>query len=365
MPVRDLKRLKCGTPLADKQATEDFIPSFHPQVLELPVELWLEIISYFPAVPIPTLRIARNPVLPPSTLERGDVLRALSQTCRTLRKIFFQQAWERLEVCAIRTERSSGQNHIRDYCVEGLNYGRDQIPGSWYLDVSRTVQTKCEGLSRHPEYAALIRVVNVVLTRCSAKTVLPAFARCLDILPSLDTLQILRAHTQMTTHLKKHFEGRSFPSIQTVILPTHAHEIMRCCKQAKTVVCNYGDGSQLVTAIGIGGKKVERLEGFTPDEHLMKRIVKAAPNLRTIKFNGSVTPNALRILSLLKNITSIELRTRQEDEEKISQDPELVACIKVAKDILRKAEGQRALTIRHESYTLFTLRKWMKKIDVN
>jgi hypothetical protein len=114
----------------------------------------------------------------------------------------------------------------------------------------------------------------------------------------------------MTTHLKNAFEGRSFPSIQTVILPTHAHEIMRCCKKATTVICNYGDGSQIVTAIAKGNKKVERLEGFSPDENLMKRwsfsnkisvlrlilisltagIVKAVPNLRTIKFNGPITP---------------------------------------------------------------------------
>ena len=120
-------------------------------------------------------------------------------------------------------------------------------------------------------------MVNVVLTRCSTKTVLPAFARCLDILPNLHTLQILHAHNQMTTHLKKVFEGRSFPSIQTVILPTHAHEIMRCCKQAQTVVCNDGYGSQLVTAIGTGDKKVERLEGFTPDEDLMKHW--SSPNI--------------------------------------------------------------------------------------
>ena len=81
----------------------------------------------------------------------------------------------------------------------------------------------------------------------------------------------MRAHTQMTTHLKTAFKGRSFPTIQTVILPTHAHEIMRCCKEARTVVCNYGDGSQIVTAIAKGSKKVERLEGFAPDENMMKR----------------------------------------------------------------------------------------------
>lgn len=46
------------------------------------------------------------------------------------------------------------------------------------------------------------------------------------------------------------------------------------------------------------------------------------------------TQNILRILSLSKNISSIELRTCLEDEEKISQDPELIVCIKTAKDTL-------------------------------
>jgi hypothetical protein len=161
MPFRDHKRQKCTSapPSIDEQASQYITPSPQPQILELPAELWFEIISYFPAVPVPTRRIARGPVLPPSTLDRSDVLRALSQTCCALRNIFFERAWERLEVCAIRTEKSSSQHPSKDYSVEGFNYGVDQIPGSWYLGVSRTLQTKCEGLSRHTEYAALVRQV--------------------------------------------------------------------------------------------------------------------------------------------------------------------------------------------------------------
>jgi hypothetical protein len=165
MPSRDHKRLKytlatsTSTASIDKQASQDITPSLQPQILELPAELWLEIISYFPAVPVPTRRFAHGPVLPPSTLDRSDVLRALSQTCSTLRKMFFERAWERLEVCAIRSERSNNQHASKDYSVEGFNYGVDQIPGSWYLGVSRTLQTKCEGLSRHTEYAPLVRQV--------------------------------------------------------------------------------------------------------------------------------------------------------------------------------------------------------------
>ena len=166
MPPGNHKRLK-SIPLAAPtigpaiQVTQA-IPSCNSQILKLPAELWLEILSYFPAVPIPTRRIRPSPVLPPSTLERSDVLRALSQTCRSLREIFFEQAWERLEACAIRTEKASAYPNISNLFqdLQDLSSGRDEIPGSWYLGVSRTLQIKCEGLSRHPEYAALVRQVQ-------------------------------------------------------------------------------------------------------------------------------------------------------------------------------------------------------------
>jgi hypothetical protein len=78
-----------------------------------------------------------------------------------------------------------------------------------------------------------------------------------------------------------------------------------------------------------------------------------------------LSQKALRLLSLSKNISSIELRTRQTDKQSISQDPDLVGCIKIAKDILRKVEGKKSLTVRHESYTLFTPLEWVEDIDVN
>lgn len=115
------------------------------------------------------------------------------------------------------------------------------------------------------------RIVNVVLTRCASDEVLPSFARCLEALPNAHTLQVLRAHTQMTTHLKNAFEGRSFPAIQTVILPSHAHNILRCCKEARVVICNFGDGSKLISAIAKECKNVERLEGISPDMNMLKR----------------------------------------------------------------------------------------------
>jgi len=112
----------------------------------------------------------------------------------------------------------------------------------------------------------------------------------------------------MTSHLKEHFEGHRFPAVRKIILPSCAHNILRCCPEVRVVICNKYDGGKLITAISKECKKVEVLEGFIPDENMMKRqlshllhilqlthsnyqgLVKAVPNLRSIKFGSPVTP---------------------------------------------------------------------------
>ncbi|KAG6817168.1 hypothetical protein H0H87_012129 [Tephrocybe sp. NHM501043] len=175
---------------------------------------------------------------------------------------------------------------------------------------------------------------SVALTRCQYITVLPAFVQCLLALPNLNTLQILRAHTQMTTHLKNAFEGHVIRQVRTVVLPNYAHNILRSCPEVRSVMCNYGDGGKLVTAIQKVCKKVERLEGFKPDENMMKRLVKAVPNLQEIRFGHQVDPKTLAMLSTLKHLRAIELNVPA------TRTPEVDKCIGLAKDFLRKAKDR-------------------------
>ena len=81
------------------------------KALELPLELLMEIISYYKAIPIPCA--PTDPSSPTfyhfvksEYLERTDALRALSQTCRLWRNVFFPLLWQRLEACA--THSASG-----------------------------------------------------------------------------------------------------------------------------------------------------------------------------------------------------------------------------------------------------------------
>jgi F-box-like len=66
----------------------------------LPTELLFEIISHFPAVPLPMGKGDHCTVYPASYLEKPRILRALSQMCRSLRSVFLPYVWQKIEVCA-------------------------------------------------------------------------------------------------------------------------------------------------------------------------------------------------------------------------------------------------------------------------
>jgi hypothetical protein len=132
MPPHRSKRAKTshGDDTQASQSTVDASPVVISHVdngkctfVEMPVELLCEIMSYFPALAVPTSRQFYTPVLPPSVFERWDVLRALSQTCRLWRSIFYPMLWERMEACAVRNFRQVKRNDTSVATVSTLEEG--------------------------------------------------------------------------------------------------------------------------------------------------------------------------------------------------------------------------------------------------
>jgi len=115
-------------------------------------------------------------------------------------------------------------------------------------------------------------VMSVTITRYRMDIILPAFANCLQSLPNLHTLELCHVHQEMTTKLKRAFEGKTIPSIRTVVLPTIAHHILRSCPNVVDVTCNVGDGSQILGTIASKCPKVERISGATPSLSMLKRL---------------------------------------------------------------------------------------------
>jgi hypothetical protein len=151
---------------------------------------------------------------------------------------------------------------------------------------------------------AIGSVMSVTLSRYQADTIIPAFARCLQSLPNLHTLELCHVHQAMTTRIKTAFEGVALPSVRTVVLPTIAHHVLRSCPNVEDVTCNVGDGSQVHGTIASKCPKVERISGTVPSPAMLKRwldpkilsgillliidppgLAKKIPNMRDVSFS--------------------------------------------------------------------------------
>jgi len=95
-------------------------------------------------------------------------------------------------------------------------------------------------------------------------TTFPEFVKCLESLPNLHTLEIARADADVTTPLENALQRVQLPQIQTLILPSTAHPLLRHCPNVEDVVYVVGEevissDEFLVSLASNLGSKVKRL----------------------------------------------------------------------------------------------------------
>lgn len=114
----------------------------------LPTELHLEIISYFPLTPVPTHKQPQEIDCDLEALRtRRFTLFSLSHTCRALRHVFLQYAWQRIEVFG-GMQTSKG----RLPTLASLYYGEGVRPKSYAQELIRQLKivTFCNpGLAKY------------------------------------------------------------------------------------------------------------------------------------------------------------------------------------------------------------------------
>ena len=126
-------------------------------VFTLPDETFLEILSYFPVITFRHRFTDRRSVwgpnfLPGEYVERLNILRAVTQTCRTLRQKFLSWLWEKVEACV--------------------------MPGhsAWYIYVGNVLESKCHILLKNPPLATHVRSVNKCFLYSALSHALPSAA---------------------------------------------------------------------------------------------------------------------------------------------------------------------------------------------
>ncbi|KAF8679868.1 hypothetical protein RHS04_04806 [Rhizoctonia solani] len=271
--------------------------------LAFPDELVYLIFSYYTEIKIEDI-LVNSTSLPNHFLDRFKALRNLSQLCQLSRKMYLPLLWERVQICV-----ATG--------------------GAWYREHGKNMERKSEGLLKSPHLWPYVRTLTVCFTRFEPRKVIPPFVRLLKALPNLQTLEIPHAHGSMTSILKSYFEGNVFPTIQKVVMPTCAHEILRCCPGIREVTCNEGDGGTLVSAlVSAGCSSLEVLEGIAAGPLQMKRLVNQRPPLRRVQINVRMKDPEKNIKSFSKfpSLRVIELDSGQED---------VGPLVKIATDTLR------------------------------
>ncbi len=83
-------------------ASEEITHNNIPPLASIPPELFDEIMSYFPILPL-TWYYGTSPTKVPDLrfFERTYILRVLSLTCKALRRITLPRLWSRLDTCCV------------------------------------------------------------------------------------------------------------------------------------------------------------------------------------------------------------------------------------------------------------------------
>ena len=171
--------------------------------------------------------------------------------------------------------------------------------------------------------------MRVVLSQTRLEEALPLLAKAMRSCSNLRVPNIHFAQADVVMDVKQAFQRYTFPSVDTLILPSQTHWVMRSCPNVKKVLCRQGDGSQIVSAMQVC-RRVEVLEGIHFSSSAVESefdrscpripvhradpavgLVKAGPRLRRLRFGQAREPPTVELMELLgglKILRYLELR---------------------------------------------------------
>lgn len=210
--------------------------------------------------------------------------------------------------------------------------------GQWYLQCCKTLVAKCTEIKECKEVAGWVKGMRFVLSTHDLGPCLELLREAMKACTNLKTVHVYFAQADSASMINEAFRGCVFGSVEKVVVPAQAHAILKCCPNVKEVVCTQGKGSQVVSALQTKCKKVEVLEGVSPDTAMMKRLVKAGTHIRELRFtqpNRTPQPSVLQELAPLENLRAMRLSCAynlEEDKVKTWFAPQIATLRTVVKD---------------------------------
>ncbi|KDR68717.1 hypothetical protein GALMADRAFT_146065 [Galerina marginata CBS 339.88] len=195
----------------------------------LPDEIYLEILSHLPTIPVPT-EDTIDICNPKSHPNRQLILSSLSQTCQSLRRVFLRYLWQRIEVYeAMDTQKGP----LPTFDVLRKRPISNYVHSRYAEEVVRQLEIVT---IRDPNLAQHVNVLNIVLSY-SVETLLPELARCISLFPNLHTVQMhfFGPFVTPVPGVATTFEGYKYPQIRNVCLSDNCAGFLASCPRANRV----------------------------------------------------------------------------------------------------------------------------------
>ncbi|KAK7055545.1 hypothetical protein R3P38DRAFT_2847741 [Favolaschia claudopus] len=254
-----------------------------PSLPDLPTELLMEIVKQYPALYLEIDALICG--MAAQQFTRNDIIRALSQTCRTLRNIFLPILWER--VYAVFTERTRQRKTKKR---------------------SKMLERRMIGLRKTPYIIPHIRALSVTLEECDMDNWEPMaeFIRALNVLSSLEDLAILKVPSAMLGVFRKSMEGKEFPSVQRLAVRDMLAEIIPCFPNVHTFTFEGYNSSHVESSNASQCSKIVTVKNFVPSPIVLRLHV---PNLKCLEFwRVPLNPSNLQPLEGMEALSEVRIR---------------------------------------------------------
>lgn len=234
--------------------------------------------------------------------------------------------------------------------------------GAWHKQCYDALVSRCEGLAANPELAKYVRAFRFVLSSHSVATALSTVVKGIKACPNLKTLCIYFAQNNSGKAIKEAgIEKQSFPSIERLFIAYPARPFLQSCPNIREVdgpgakdilkaikaKCNHievvanidGDPATMKSELSN-----ETSQGIVHSLYALSELIKAAPNLREIRFAASPFPATCELLGEFKHLRTVTMRTQWFGQNTTVEEyfvMELTAMRKVLRDctVTMKAYG--------------------------